>query len=220
MYKKLKLTTMSVIIETDICIKSIDLLILALFLNINDKILGLYLDYMRGIYILKKGKNISEKKGFYNQLSMILKLNSGIELKCKLFVNGNIHLCGCKKEEDIDEVFEIISNLIYNFNYKSSLELYPLGSLIVDSNNFIYNIVKKTIVGLVKDNKIYIEGEQTQPIENTQLWISKKFNHIYKKKIYNSLGQEVFSFLKKDIKGKKENEYIKEHILNLNYTKI
>ena len=98
---------MSVIIETDICIKSIDLLILALFLNINDKILGLYLDYMRGIYILKKGKNISEKKGFYNQLSMILKLNSGIELKCKLFVNGNIHYVVVKKKKILTKFLKL-----------------------------------------------------------------------------------------------------------------
>jgi hypothetical protein len=217
---KLKLTTMSVIIETSISIKSIDLLILGLFLNINDKLLGIYLDYMRGVYILKKGKNISEKKGFYNQLSMIIKLDRGIEIKCKLFINGNIHVCGCKSENDVKEVFETITNLIYNFNYKTSLKLYPLGSLIVDSNNFIYNVSKKTIIGLINENKIYIEGENVQPIENTQLWISKKFNHVYQKKIYNSIGDIVFSFYKKDVKGKKENNYILEKIKNIQYLKI
>jgi len=165
-----------------------DLLSLAYYLEINDKILGIDIIYMRGIHRISKGENKKRKnkktKDFFNQLTFILNIGDSLNIikrNVKLFVGGSLHVCGCKNLNDFSLIFDIIKDLLQNINIPISKHVYP----------FVY--INNTIIGVEIDNIKYLHGEIVKKtiIYDESRLVSIKFNVFSNKNIYDLDGNKI-----------------------------
>lgn len=217
--KPLKICTISFSFQTNIDFSSTDLLTLALYLKCDERILGIFLNYLRDTKIIKKGfdKKEPKKTSVYNQISLLLKINDKDERKVKLFTGGKMIVCGCKHDNDVQEVYDTFISILNDFKVNENVEIYPVGSLIVDKNNIIFN-TKQKIIGLIDNkSKVYLKGEHVLPVlhNDIECWITSKFNSEKRKNIYDSDG-EIISYINKPKKKDEEiTVYLKESDINL-----
>jgi TATA-box binding protein (TBP) (component of TFIID and TFIIIB) len=200
MQKLISLTTMSCILDINSKIRSIDLLLLATYLELNESIVGLYLNYLRGVVIIKKGDIICRETGFYNQLALNIVLKNGKSKKVKIFSKGKVHICGCKSYQEIEEIYYIIEKYLKNFKMELDVEYYPVGNLIIDKNNFIYNTKDNSVFGLISNKDVYFHGYIVKPYKNSY-WCAVKGNI---KNISNNNGEHIGYI------DQKTNEFISE----------
>jgi TATA-box binding protein (TBP) (component of TFIID and TFIIIB) len=182
------------------------------YLQIDNSILGIKYNcnttiILKGEYSCTKSKtkNLNKVKTtlFYNQISIILKLNSGNIVNVKLFGNGSLHLTGIKHENEPQMVIELIMEKLMELKTKHDTVLIVKDSdgVYLDSNNMIYSQSEPIQIIGYKENK-----------ENTQVYnINKK-------------SYTIDPFTKSFISIKMEMKRTKS-ILNLNgeyigYTKI
>ena len=225
--KPLTTATITYIFQSNINFSSTDLLTLALYLECDEKNLGFELNYLRDVMIIKKGISLRKKnqnksyRSVYNQMSFLLKINETDTRKIKVFTGGKIAVCGCKKEQDVNDVYNTFLSILNDFKVDEKVEIYPLGSLIVDKKNLIFNS-KQKIIGLIdKKTKVYLKGEYVLPIlHNTiECWITSKFNSEHKKNIYDSDG-EIISYIPKPLKKQEEIiTYVKDSDIKLENVK-
>lgn len=204
--KELKISVMSFLAMINIDFSITDLITLARYLPINKVLLGLELNYLRGAKIIKRGETDSKtEKGFYNQLTLLINIGNKNNRKVKIFTHGKIHVCGCNSENDPQLIYNILNSLLFNFKVNKKIEMFPLGNLIVDNEDFIYNC-HNNIIGVLKETDVYIHFEKVVPflgiIENIdyELFISSKYHLDYKKTIYDTNGNIIGELNKSDKK--------------------
>jgi len=64
----------------------------------------------RGINRLKRRPNLTDRKSFDNQVTMIYKIREGYAPNIKVFRNGNIQMTGIRSPDDGKNMVELISN--------------------------------------------------------------------------------------------------------------
>lgn len=127
---------------------------------------------IKGYYNVKSKSN-SNNVSFYNQVNLIIYYNQHY-INVKLFKNGSLHFTGCKLPSEGEQVTKIISDTLIKLSLKENTVILvrdPNGVLI-DSDNNIYSIKYKRIVGHVTDNSYYI-GRKEYVIDS-------KYNRYFK----------------------------------------
>lgn len=210
--KPLKVSVISYIVDINVDFTITDLLVLSMYLPINDVLLGIQLNYLRNVKNINRGvlSLSGSKNSFYNQLTLLLKVNNS-EFKVKVFIGGKIHICGCKREEEVDDIVSILKNILRPFSVNKQLELFPIGNLVADKEDFIYSDCK--IIGVMKDDNIYFHSEKVVPLDINR-WISKTYiNNM--KNIYNNKGEIITRVSKKDSICSYDNKEIeiKENVI-------
>lgn len=207
--KPLEISVLSYIANLNISLTSVDILLLATFLEIDETILGVELNYLRGVKIIRKGLQFKNKNNFYNQLTLYINFTfkeKNIQRKVKIFIGGKIHVCGCQNEEEIKIIFSILKNIFSKVNVDKKIDLFPLGQLIIDSDDFIYTPDDNKVIGIVNSNgQVYINGELVSPIEDVinnkryELWLANKLVN-GKRNIYDNSGNLIGFEIKKNRK--------------------
>lgn len=209
--KPLNISVLSFIVDIGIPLNTIDILVLGNFLELNEVILGIELNYLRGVKKIRKGVIFNNKDNFYNQLTLLISFpifGIKVQRKIKIFTGGKVHVCGCQHQDEINIMFQILYDIINKFQIRKKVELFPIGPLILDSEDYIYNPLNNKIIGLVKSNSeseqdIYIQGEKVVYTEFSHtvykdcFWISEKFNIKGIKIIFDLTGHKV-GFQKKN----------------------
>lgn len=171
---------------------SVDLVKLAKFTPINDKILGLKFKMGKGEFIITKG--LFEKKGkgcFNNQVSMIVSTKEK-PVNVKIFGNGKLHITGCKSKETAIEVKEILERELDKLESFIELEKDENGVLIEKSGNLIYgtNDVKRCI-GIKCDTIYKINSDPCSFDKKKGVFISQKSSGKYTYPIYDLNGNKI-----------------------------
>lgn len=87
-----------------------------------------YRTLSQNMYIKGHKKNKGSQKSFYNQVSLLVKIENFIKINIKLFTNGSIQMTGCKNIKSalwvLDQIFDKLKTVKYVFN-KSMTQIIP-----------------------------------------------------------------------------------------------
>ncbi len=142
-------------------------------------------------------KEICRKGSFYNQQTVIIKLNSNKQVSFKIFWNGKIQITGAKSKEDgyeaIQKFIDILKKL-HNY-YKNTdewvvtdfalLELNEFKICLINSDFKVDFKIKRNILYELLKNKYEIsvsyEPDYYQGVNSKYYWNKQCINNNYKK---------------------------------------
>jgi TATA-box binding protein (TBP) (component of TFIID and TFIIIB) len=161
--------------------EQIDLFNISKYMPIGNGIVGIKYDIggkciVRGTYSTHKGgKEI--KSNFYNQVSILIKVGPGNEINCKLFGNGTIQMTGCKSKENAQQAMSILYKtlLVMAAEKKEVMLFKDMNDILLDTDNFVYSMTTKRVIGLKKNDDSYtIKNKAYKIDEKTGLFIDTK----------------------------------------------
>jgi TATA-box binding protein (TBP) (component of TFIID and TFIIIB) len=116
---------------------------------------------------------------FQNQISVVIAL-SHKNVNAKIFKNGTVQVTGCKKEEDGQEVYEILKAYYIRLDsmhtYKEMIERHP--GVFITSDDMIISGCIKQVIG-------YIQIGEVLCINNNDVIINKSGNYMSVKSTSN-----------------------------------
>ena len=202
-----KVSTITMSIKIPDC--SLNLVNIGKYLKIDDDIIGIKYNFGSCSNSILKGKystcmynksklknhNKISKKLFYNQVSIIIKIDDNI-INVKLFNNGTLHLTGVKDINNSRRVVILLYEKLIKLANENDTILLILDTngIYIDNNNNVYSKSNnKSIIGfkhcesnlilynIHKKNYIYINGQ----------FISHKFESKRIKNILNLDGDKI-----------------------------
>jgi hypothetical protein len=194
--EKIKITTMTQFFKIN---SDIDIITAAKYLQLNDKIIGIKFNYGRSFMnilkgVAKKSKPKERKVFFYNQITLIIKLNENKIINCKIFNNGSIQLTGCKHEDDGKEISKI---LIEEFKRIKGVELIKLKKddstgIYTSDDNLVWNINTLQPIGYYDNEILYFGKNKTikSPIKEF-CFEDIEFNKSKKKALFDRNGNKI-----------------------------
>lgn len=197
----------------------VNLLNIAKYLPINDTILGIKykfgeINFIKGLYLTKS------KQSFYNQASLIVKLNDK-NINVKVFPNGKLQLTGCKRKSDGYELKNILLTYFKSINGIDKINKKESESehvVFIDNSDFVYSLEKESncIGYYLKNSDDYIiENKLCKYIKSLNVFISKKTSGSHTYPIYNingkCIGKKIIKLLK-NCKKIYNNQYLEEVI--------
>jgi TATA-box binding protein (TBP) (component of TFIID and TFIIIB) len=183
-----KISTMTVSCQFPEC--EINLINVGKYLDIDDEIIGVKYNYgdtsimkgkyATGVYKKSKNKNIDKinKNLFYNQVSIICKIESSNLVNVKLFGNGSLHLTGIKDEKSILIVMKTIYKKLLLLTKKTDKLLLTsdANNVLLDNDNIIYSHSNPKVILGYKSGLRYNINKKYYIIDSLyQLFISEKF---------------------------------------------
>jgi len=182
---------------------------------INLKTLSKFLKKNSQIYFIdstfnmtRKISNISQKKIFYNQITIKirpyynekLKINLNLSVNLKLFRNGKLQLCGLRSE------YDGYLSLIILKNKMNNIVQTQINHINILKHKFKKNILKKIIDNLYIKNIYLLDYDSIINILNKINLINKYIKNYYKNKVSDNILKKII---------KKNNELIKIKTYNI-----
>lgn len=72
-------------------------------------------------------------------------------------------------------IYQVLEKIIKNFTIEEERSFFPLGDLVVDQENYIYNPHNNHIIGVLDEEKVYLNNEEVIPFKEN--WIAKKYDN-------------------------------------------
>jgi TATA-box binding protein (TBP) (component of TFIID and TFIIIB) len=172
--------------------------------------------YTTSVYKKSKNKN-TEKinvKLFYNQVSIIVKVNENI-VNVKLFANGSLHLTGIKDLKEVKIIMDFLYQKLSDLKLKNDMILLTKDSngVYLDNNNMVYSSSEPRYIIGYKDKDTYVINKKSYTIDfYTKCFISTKIEAKRTRSIYdfdgNYIGFSKIELLKNKLKLYKKNSNI------------
>ena len=231
-----KISTITMSMQIPDC--NLNLMNIGKYLEIDENIIGIKYNFgkssiLEGKYstsIYKKSKiknqNKINKKLFYNQVSIIVKLEDSDRIvNVKLFGNGTLHLTGIKNTSEGKKVMILLYIKLLELRDKYDIVLLTsdINNVYLDNNNNIYskNEENRTVIGYKyingNDMMYNIYKKDYMIDKNTGLFISTKFESKRTKPLLDLNGEKV-GFTKIELLKNKSKLYKNNVNVNFDYT--